>query len=421
MFEASFQGQSFSTAWWPAALAGLGALCCLLGALGLAWQPRHVRGNPVRFILLVPVVGVALMALGLLPAWAAWELGRDLLVEGTPGPRPARIFHDLLSAELLAWVCAAGVLGLGGLLHLVRGRPQSPPPEPLPLIPAALGLLLAAAGPVHACLLLAMGPLPLLELQQPLRVHQGRSIQLDPELAGCARPEDWSTASQTLTPEQPGVQQVTLRAASRLVAVQRGFELQVGEDRGDPLLPLVAGHRWSWRHMRDWHNHFLWFFPDKGHAEGPLLQLEVLGPEEHGPLLAWRLEEQVEEGESSEHLVYRWDGQLLWFDDQAGPGDTPFFSSDDSSESLAHDPEGQPQVGCRLALFPNSSCRCLLHPEGQAALGGPSVCSPDPSLSDDMRALGSLFLGLMTAGLVIIDPDDDARWVLVESAGATSQ
>lgn len=194
----------------------------------------------------------------------------------------------------------------------------------------------------------------------------------------------------------------------------------MGEDRQDPGFPLAPGHTWRWRHVREWRNQVLWFIPERGRSEGPVLSLEVVQRRAEGPVATWLLRERVAGGEEREHVVYAWDGGLFWVDADGVPTDQPFFALGAEEEGVAAGEADEPLRPCEFGLFAGATCRCLTAPQGEAALPGPSVCAPPHRASDDVAALGSLFLGIITAGLVILDPDDDPRWVLLSSGPGAS-
>ncbi len=416
MVHSFSDGHVYATWAFPAWIATAGMLLCLVAAILAAVRARRGDKAWVIAILLIPVVGIFLLGAGMLPAWLAWLHGKQAaLLEGA-GPLTGRSFRGLLAWELMAWVGAVGLVSIGALARAMQGGVFTLERQAPALLAGIGGLLLALVGPAHAALLTWQGPLPHLTVDGPLRVHVGRAIDLSPKATAATQAADCTLRARVLEPTEPGPVELPLQAHCGLVSVERPVTVAVGEDRGDPALPLAPGHRWSWRHVREWHNQMLWFFPEKGRSEGPLLTLEVLERRHEGPLATWLLRESVEDGESTEHRVYAWDGALLWLDEEGLPTDTPFIARQaPADDGVAHGPDGEALVGCSFGLFPNCDCRCLLNPQGEATLPGPSICTPQRTLGDDVRAVGSLLLAAITAGTVWIDPDQQARWVLVSS------
>ncbi len=422
MVHATVAEHVYTTQAFPSWIAAVGALFCIVA--GVLAAVRAQRGEKAWWpaILLVPAAGVLLLALGLLPPWLAWLHGRNLAVPELMGPLPGRTFPGLVGAEVLAWIVATGSLGIGSLTRAMQGGTLSLERQLPTLCAGATGLLLALVGPAHATALLWQGPLPLLEVEGSMRVHVGRALDLTPVVTGAHDPSTCTVHQAVFEPTEAGEVPHRLEAHCGLVGVERSVAVAAGEDRGHQALPLAPGNRWSWRHVREWHNQMLWFFPDKGRVEGPRLQLEVIGDTANGPLLTWHLRESTEEGEATEHQIYRWDGSLFWLDADGLPTETPFLTVDDpSDDGMAHDPEGEAMVGCSFGLFAGSDCRCLLTPQAEAALPGPSICTPQRTAGDDVRALGSTMLALITVGLVWIDPDQNPRWVLVSSGTGSGE
>jgi hypothetical protein len=417
MVRAEMFDHVYLTPAWPAVVAGLGLLLCLVAA-GLLFLDREKRDKLAwPALLAAPLAALLLLGLGLGPVVAAIAIGnaQDPAVGDVGGPRPWGAFGTLLGSEVALWCGAVGVLLLAACVRTLLSWRWHLQAVLLPAGPAALGLLLAAVGPGHAAWFTARGALPLLEADLPAWVHVGHEVAVAPRVAGCPAPEACQAETGTVRPEAAGSRTVPLRARCPMLLVETEVTLEVGEDRGDPGFPLAVGNRWTWQHVREWRNQVLWFFPDRGREEGPILHLEVIGQDTAGPLTSWRLREQVEGQEPTEHTIYAWNGDLRWFSAEGLPTDSVFFAADEPSEGETHGPEGHALVPCAFALFSESNCSCLPAPEGEAHLPGPSVCSRPPSAGDDLRTLGSMLLGLMTAGLVILDPDQDPRWVLVSS------
>jgi hypothetical protein len=367
-------------------------------------------------LVVAPLAGLLLFAVGALAATLAAALGADAGPAEALGPTPWRAFPALLAADLGIWAAALLALTLGAGARTLLRRRWHLGAVLLPGGAAVIGLLLAGVGPLHVALLTWRGRLPLLSAALPPWVHVGRGFTVTPEVAADRwAPSCWVEPSEVRAIE-PGPLPVPLRAHCPLLSVERTAGILAGADLGDPGLPLAVGHRWTWQHVREWRNQILWFIPDRGRTEGPILHLEVLERRDDGPLATWVLREQVEGGAANDHTIYAWDGVLRWFDAEGRPTDQVFFDGGDPSAGEAHDADGRTLVGCTFALFSESDCRCLAEPEGEARLPGPSICSRPPSAGDDLRALGSLFLGVITAGLVILDPDDDPRWILVSSS-----
>jgi hypothetical protein len=431
LFHASFSNHQYSTWALPLWVTILGALLCLIAGGLLVAQGAMGREPGARPWLwgfaAVPAGGALVLALGLAPPGAThlFRMSHDAL-EGA-GPLPTRVFGDLFAGELLLWAAAVAALGLAALIRCgLGGRPDAR--ELAPALAVAIpGLLLALAGPAHSTALLAWGPLPVLEAHDGARVHVGRSLDLEPRVHGLERPERCALAPLVFTPSEPGEASLSARAHCGMLGVERSVTVSAGEDRGPELFPLAPGHTWTWRHVREWHNHMLWFFPEHGRSEGPALHLGVAAFTESAGLGTWELEEWAEDSEDPqrlEHQVYRWNGELLRLR-EGTPTDEPFFA-------LVEPPEGEHPIrpaegdepawrACTLDIFPRSTCRCLVEPHGEAALGGPSLCARDPGPGDGIRALGSALLAAVTVGLVIVDPDQDPRWVLQRSGASGSE
>ncbi len=416
MYESFAYDHLYSTWAWPAWLAAVGVLVCIAASILAAVQAE--RGKVwVLPLALLPLAALALLGLGLAPPFIGAELGQaEALMDA--GPRPWRVFRQLLLADLGIWAAALGATGLGAMLRCILGgtpRVESLAP---PAAVAALGLLLAAVGPVHAAVLLAAGPLPTLHATEGARVHVGRSLDLEPSVGGIAEPGRCEVRPVLFAPEEPGEAWLRLQARCGMAGVERQIVAYGGEDRGPALFPLAVGHSWTWRHLRDAHNHMLWFFPEHHHYEGPDLHLRVELESQGEALHSWTLREWTDGGEEQLHELYRWDGHLLWMID-GRPGNEPFFALDEplEGEPQVHPAEGDTPAwrACSLGIFPRMDCRCLLEPQGDASLGGPTLCTRPPGAGDDLRALGSAFLAVITVGLVIVDPDQDPRWVLVRS------
>lgn len=415
MYEIHHLDLVYTTQAMPFRLAALGVLCCLMAAI---WAVVGTGRGPkvwTWLLLLSPVAAVVLGAVALFPVFLAAEHGKELMNAGADGPLPWWWFKGLMATELSAWVAAVAILWLGVTVRCMLGGELRPrrwlPPGGL----AVMGLLLALFGPWHTGALLAEGPMPTLDEFTSARIHVGHSQDLTPTISGVADPTRCETRPLVLTPKAPGSFVQRQRARCGPVRVERVVQVQVGEDRGDPGFPLAPGHRWSWRHVREWRNQLLWFVPDRGRSEGPQVHLQVMGTEELGPITAWRLRHWSEGGESREHLVYGWNGDLMMVTDDQ-PSAQPFFTlhaappGDESTPTYVTD-----HAGCTLGIFPNTDCRCLTSSEGEATLPGPSLCQPRADNDDDLGKLGSVLLAMATAGLVVVDPDQDSRWVLVGS------
>ena len=433
MFQASSYDHLYSTWTLPLWVSVLGVLICLIAGVIAAVQAE--RGAKVWLLplALTPVLAVMLLGLALGPAWLAKVYGAGLELPNGAGPMPGRVFRSLIGGELAAWAAAVGAVTLGMGLRSLLGGPWRPQLALPPLAMAAFGLLLASAGPVHAGFLLSWGPLPTLHGADGARVHVGRSLDLTPQLGGTSHPERCEARPLIFAPEQPGEAVLSLQAHCGLLGVQRGTSASGGQDQGPEGFPLAVGNGWVWRHIREWHNQMLWFFPERGRHEGPDLHLRVAGSTQQGPLATWTLQEWTEGGEVLEHQIYQWDGQLLAVHDGV-PSEQVFFQLE-TPEAAAELPaqaegnEGQaagneaqaegspapPTQACSLSVFPNASCRCLLAPHAEATLAGPSLCQPRRGAGDDLRAIGSALLAVMTIGLVIVDPDENPHWVLVRS------
>lgn len=418
MFQATAHDHLYSTWALPLWVAVVGVLLCIAAGVLAAVQAER-GGKPWLLPLaLLPVLAVALLALGLGSPWLARLYGAGVMPGEGGGPMPWWVFRRLMAGELAAWCAAVGAAGLGlGLRCLLGGlwRPQADLP---PLAVAGVGLLLALAGPAHAGFLLSWGPLPTLQGTEGARVHVGHSLDLQPEITGTAHPERCEPRPLVFGPTEPGEAELLLQAHCGLLGVERGTWALAGEDRGPAGFPLAVGHGWTWRHVREWHNQMLWFFPEHGRHEGPDLHLRVQVSNDAGPLHSWTLSEWTEGGESLEHQVYAWDGALLAVVEGL-PTDQVFFQLDSAEAAEAEDLETAsdepPSQGCSFGVFPRSSCQCLLDPHGEAALPGPSLCAPRRGAGDDLRAIGSALLAVMTIGLVIVDPDENPHWVLVRS------
>ena len=416
MFQSIAYDHLYSTWSVPLWVAAVGALLCLAAGVWAAVAAQRGPKPWLLALLLTPAFALLLLALGLGPVWLAGVYGSGLEIEAA-GPMPWRVFRPLIGGELVAWFAATGAVGLGVVVRAVLGGPWRTPENIPPIGLAALGLTLAVVGPVHAALLMAWGPLPTLEGLDGARVHIGASLDLEPQVGGTGHAGHCDTQPLVFTPTEPGEVQLRLRTHCGVLGVERAISATGGEDRGPEGFPLVAGHRWTWRHVREWHNQMLWFFPEHGRHEGPDRYLRVEGSSQHGGLNTWTLHDwSVEEGDPNEHRVYRWDGKLLsMIDDE--PSDIEFYRTEDTTGGGGDDePAWQ---GCSFGLFPNNDCRCLLAPHAEATLPGPSLCTPQRGAGDDLRAIGSALLAVMTIGLVIVDPDDDPRWVLVRSEANT--
>ncbi len=429
MFHASFSDHLYSTWALPLWVTILGVLICLVAGVVAVVQGSLGRDPEARpwmwGFAIVPVGGTLLLALGLTPPGLTrvYRMSHDAF-EGA-GPVPTEVFGDLIAGELLLWFGAISLLGLAGLIRCVLGGRLEPRELIPPLVVAAPGLLLALAGPAHSTALMAWGPLPVLEATTGARVHLGQRLDLEPRVQGMERPERCELAPAVFTPTEPGEVAIPLRAHCGLLGVERSVTATGGEDRGPELFPLAMGNTWTWRHVREWHNHMLWFFPEHGRSEGPALHLRVTAHEDQDALKHWVLEEwseELEEPQRHEHRVYRWNGELLWLREGI-PTDEPFFTLFEPAEgeSAIHPAEGKEPAwrACGLDIFPRSTCRCLLEPHGEAELAGPSLCSRNPGPGDGIRALGSALLAAITVGLVIVDPDQDPRWVLQSSTTGT--
>jgi hypothetical protein len=417
-------GQLYSAWLAPLAAAFIGALLCLAGGVVSALQAERGGRSWMLAFALAPLGSMLLLALGWGAALASWTYGRSLTSELATGPLPWRVFHELMGWELAAWLAAAGIAGLAVLVRGLLGGPWRPEEHALPGALLGLGLILALCGPIHASALLALGPLPRLEGPDQQRVHTGRSLQIEPTVVGAARAGSCRTEPLRFEPREAGEHSLALRAHCGLLAVEREVVMLVGEDRGPAQLPLAPGNSWTWRRFREWHNHMLWFFPEHGQDEGPDLHLRVASNTEGPYLNSWQLVEEIEGGEPVAHELYRWDGQLLEMLDGA-PTERAFFAllEPAEGEEPIHPAQGEEPAwqACSIGVFPHSDCRCLLEPHGHATLPGPSFCEPRHGAGDDLRAIGSALLAVITVGLVIVDPDDDPRWVLQRSSTLSNQ
>jgi hypothetical protein len=419
VFRTTAQLHLYSTWSAPLWLAGVGVVVCLAAGVYAAMQAERAPRLWLLPLALTPLLGLVLATLGIVPPLVCAELGKVEALQGA-GPHPWWAFRGLILGEVGAWLAAVAAVATGVAVRCFLGGPWRRPEHLAPIGIAALGLLLALAAPIHASMLLAWGPLPTLEATDGARVHTGHQLDLEPRVTGTLHPERCATSPLLFAPTEPGEVTLSARAHCGLFGVSRPVTAIAGEDRAPETFPLAVGHRWSWKHVREWHNHMLWFFPEHGRSEGPELHLQVTGQDDGGPLHTWTLREWVDEAEDVTHTLYAWDGALYERAD-AGTADLAFYRLLGDPEladtaAVDGDPDEPAWRPCDFGLFPDQDCRCLLEPHAEAGLPGPTLCHRPAGAGDDLRAIGSALLAVMTVGLVIVDPDQDPHWVLVGSS-----
>ena len=409
-----------AAALWPLAISGAGLVLSVLGSLWLAASPSGPgdgRGRLIRIALTVAsavVVACALVcvvvvffAVGFFKAFDPFEATSSVGQECGPW---------ILGATLIGFL---SVLVAGTGLAARLGRPARETVRSA--APGAVLLSLGLAGVVPAlavaCWLGSLGPYPWLGIEGRARVHVGSTLRLVPEVVGAGGPEVWRPLEVTVDAREAGTREVRLAARRFLVEVRRTLEVEVGEDRADPLLPLVVGNRWMYRERAERHDQVLWFLPVNHEYEGPQKDVEVTHEERVGGLGVYWLESRLGEGPPRVDEVYNWNGRVHGLDGE------PFVevltrAQAEAMDNVAEIPDpGEKGKLCRVGLFPSSLCACLEQPEGRAAIPGPSRCvRMQSSDSDALATLASLALGLATAGLVVVDFDSDVTWELVESS-----
>ncbi|HJL18333.1 MAG TPA: hypothetical protein RMH99_21905 [Sandaracinaceae bacterium LLY-WYZ-13_1] len=145
---------------------------------------------------------------------------------------------------LWAWmltVVAVGFAAAGALLFCVArdlsGRA---------VVGLAVGGALTLAPPLHAGWVSTVF-WPTVDVHGSPHQHVGLDQEVRGALTGFSAPAPWrmTRARQVVSGDRAGVTAVSLVAEGGLEHVRRRFEVTVGEERGDPALPLAEGHACS--------------------------------------------------------------------------------------------------------------------------------------------------------------------------------
>ncbi len=331
MFSTTAHDHLYSTWSLPLWVAMAGVLLCLVAGALAAIQSERGPRIWVLPLVLAPLVGVVVILLGLVLPFAGAEAGKVEYLEAA-GPYPWWTFRRLILAELAAWAATVGAVVVAVCARCFLGGPWRQPAHLPPVVLALLGLLLGLVGPAHATMLLAWGPLPVIDVEQGARIHIGHQLELEPTITGTLHPERCELRPLLAAPTEWGPQYLDARAHCGLFGVEQQVRIEAGED-----------------------------------------------------LDFYRLEDLA-----------------------------------DADDATAKDPDEPPWQPCSFGLFPRNDCRCLLEPHDVAAVPGPTLCHRPAGAGDDLRALGSALLATITIGLVIVDPDQDPRWVLVGSEPAAT-
>lgn len=330
------------------------AACCLGLLVTVAWRSegpsQWVRGASVATVS----AGVTLLILAFAPR-------SDLALSA--------VFPDVVAAAVGTAVIAALALGIS----LLRG-PR---------------LLWALAGALWICAQLGMVDVYRLGQRAPnfaagegRPVQVGRTHHIEAHTEGPYVEGLHVTPAPDIAPSTPGAVSVPLRASNDWLIVESRRDVRVVRERGDPLLPLEPGNRWTFAG------------PDGAGAE-----LTVDGvAEENGLLLynvrssAWRRDGEqklVNGGDTAQ--VYEADGAVYRLDGAV------FF------ESAYAAGDGTDGSGCSVSML-DCHCSAQLEPP-RITLPGPRTCTGKLTRFADL-----LFLPFrLIAGLA--SPDSDISLV----------
>lgn len=334
-----------------------------------------------------PVLGVNLaffsVFAGMVTAGLPWlVVGASTL---TDEPHPLRLFRELLLYE--AWAAGAGVAILGFAAALWVGTPRGDGAFVLPWERIGLGagvVVTAGVGLLHVVWIGSVGPIPALEPELPAKIHARRVLDVTLDLPG------WDVPDVHVVAGAAGPYPFTLTASRRGVSATRTFTVEAGQDRLAEGIRLQVGDEYIYEETTTWHDQMLWFVSAPGRVEGPRTRVRVKGErvEKARRLLDV---EVTHAGETTNYVVFPWEGKALLED-----GETVFWSIADLREE-----DGT--YACTFAPF-SESCRCVTRAPGDPIfLSGPARCSW--SSGNAVSTGVSIFLAIVTVGLVLQDPD----------------
>lgn len=390
---------TWTTPAWPVIVPGVGAILGLAAVFAAALVPGRGGGKPLV------AAGIGLATLFFTPLLA----GTPALVWGPrggeeAGPRAADLFGELVISDLL--LAGVALLFVGAALAVWVARPRGKGAPWLAIGLAGPAVLAAGLGLGHAAWMRSVGALPGLGGALPPRIHVGREVSAEAALLG-VDPAGWTLAPVTVRPTAPGPVAATIRATRPGISGERPLAATAGEDRFAPEVAIAVGDTWIYEETTTWRSHYLWFVSAPGRAVGPRTIVRVTGVRETPALRYHTVEVRSGEGTTT-HEVYAWDGAALI--DAPDPGTEP-------TPLLAYTP-GEPAdadglVPCSSGVLPGG-CSCVrTAPGGAVALPGPARCAW--TTGGAMSSGVSLFLAVVTVGLVLEDPNRSRQLELVAS------
>jgi hypothetical protein len=250
-----------------------------------------------------------------------------------------------------------------------------------------------------------LGILPTLAAELPRRMHVGHRLVLPVGVQGILDAGAWATPDVTIAPTAAGPAPVPIEASRPGFVIRRDLSLEAGDDRAEPFIALARGNHWAFEPTTRWHSQYLWFVSAPGNEVGPRVTMTVKGEHDVGPLRTFDIE-TVEEEQRTTYTVYRWNGAAV-YDDAEGEQHT-FLARGEG------EPDADGNVPCEVGGFEAAGCTCFVKPPG-GPLALPGVARCAWTTGNAVSQGVSIFLAIVTVGLVIEDPD---RQHYIEAVGS---
>jgi hypothetical protein len=384
-------GQWIEVPGWPGWVAGgliglafLGALVAVVAVVRRGWLG----------LLVLPGAGVGLLVgagLATLPALLTLPDGAP----GSPDAAPVGLAH----ATVVTVATALSIAGGAGFGAAASAAAVGQGPLRWAGIPGALaGLGGAFAAMLWAAWILDTGPVPSLvvpysrahlgqsvALEVPGLVDSGYSLESGPTFAGVGH------AAGLVAGPEVGIQTLALVAGKGPVRTGHVANLEVGQPDGDPRLPLDEGNTWIFStSAKTGGMQLLWVLPVRGSTTEDVgrtyVRVDVV--DKTGPMIVHR----VRASDGSMVQVTGWNGAWEVTDgapSAIAPADAPPLLTGTEPDVLT-------------PLLPGWRCTFGPAQGGDLTLAGPTACQRATANTGDV--IGSLFLGIVTAGLVLNDP-----------------
>ncbi len=423
-------GTAYTAALWPLALGVTGVLVSIVAGILLAGRPRGRErfGTGTLAICIFATLLGMVVAAGIPPLAA---------MEGMARAWQEEIFTRTSFWELFPHVVVGGsaglltvvITGISLAVHLSRPGPRAGTRAVPAHLLWMLGAILAALSWGEAVWLCHVGPMPGLDTGlASARIHAGRQATIVPRVVGTGA-GSWTPRPLIVKAEDAGEMEITLEATRPLVKVARTVTVEVGQDTPDPLFPLAVGNWWSYRYSHSRTDRLLIFFESTHEYESEIHMARVTGEAVVQGLTTYTLEWTAAGGHVASFEAYDWNGVAHvhpgWPIVERiepvlpAPGSDPPKTPTDAQAPPLGPPEPA-ATPCTFMMFEGQTCSCLLEPAGNAKLPGPMRCVEQRGTMDDLLTIGSLMVGIMTAGILVPGLESGGVWEMVGSGTSRS-